>query len=485
MRRQFNSGPGHQTKFPVTDGGFGLEDTAVVNYERQVVRSVPRKTSDKVQLVVSLFASDAGTYEVLSGPGHHKFNTMEDIIRKYKNDPDLVYHTWFLNNEDRLKAFRSIKRGVIQVIDDIKKDKFPNELKDSSLEFVLKCIAEQKQVFDGAKHPFDWKPKMRIPDIYENQENKKYFGQFLESCLNASSEDKILAEIIKLEEKNIKGVKSASANILYFLHPTIIPPCNTAIKIGFERLFGEKIGGSWSDYLKMRAIIIQKNEELKRYFSNDLGAFAGFLFEIGEGNILVEQKTPLSNENREKILKKLQKRQKGVIDEKQEDELHSKLQYQLLKIGHALGYDVIAAVNDRSKTYQGNKFSFFCLSEFPKLNVSSEVFKTICLIDVVWFDKGTNKIVCAFEVEKSTSIYSGILRLTDLSVSLPSHNSKLYIVIPNNREKEVKIQLDRPSIKENELEILYILSSDLIDNCDAMCKFGDDYKILSKISRSC
>lgn len=409
---------------------------------------------------------------------------MDELIKQYKNNPDLVYHTWFVNNEERLKAFRSIRRGVIQVIDDIKKGNFPNDFKGSSLEFVLNCITEQKQVFEGAAHPFYWKPKLRIPDIYENQENKKYFGQFLENCLNASSEDTVLSEIIKLDEKNIKGLGPAVASILYFLHPTIIPPCNTAIVRGFNTLFGEKIKlGSWKEYLKMREIIIQNNEKFKRYFSNDLGAFAGFLFEIGMNNILVGQEESLSEQDREKILKQLQQRHKKVIDEKQEDELHTEVQYQLLKIGHALGYGVIVASNDRSKTYKGNKFSFFCLSEFPELDVPSEVFKTICLIDVVWFEKGTNKIVCAFEVEKSTSIYSGILRLTDLSVSLPSHNSKLYIVIPDDREKEIKIQLGRPSIKENGLEILYILSSDLLGNCDAMCKFGEDHTIMKKIAK--
>lgn len=408
---------------------------------------------------------------------------MDELITKYKNNPDFVYQTWFINSSDRLKAFRSIKNGITQVVDDIKKENFPNGIRDSSLEFVLKCITEQKEVFKGAKHPFDWKPKMRIPDIYENQENKKYFGQFLENCLNTNGEEKLLEEIIKLDEKNIKGLGPAVANILYFLHPTVFPPCNTAIKDGFNSLFGEKIGCSWDDYLKMREVIIRENDEFKRYFSNDLGAFAGFLYEIGKNNILVGQEKLLSEDEREKVIKELQKRHEKIADEKEEDGLHTKLQYQLLKIGHALGYDVIAASNDRSKTYKDNKFSFLCLSEFPQLEVPSEVFKTIGLIDVVWFKKNTNRIVCAFEVEKSTSIYSGILRLTDLSVSLPSHNSKLYIVIPDSREKEVKIQLGRPSVKENELEILYILSSDLIENCDAMCKLGDSHSILGKIAK--
>ncbi len=413
---------------------------------------------------------------------------MDELITKYKNNSDLVYQTWFVNNNDRLKAFRSIKKGVIQVVDDIKNGNFPNDIKGSSLEFVLKCITEQKEVFRGAKHPFDWKPKMRIPDIYENQENKKYFGQFLENCMNTTNKETLLEEVVKLDEKNIKGLGPAVASILYFLHPTVFPPCNTAIKDGFNYLFGEKIGCSWNDYLKMREIIIKKNKEFKRYFSNDLGAFAGFLYEIGKNNILVGQEKSLSEEELKKLIEKVDKeienRHKKVVDEKGESELHTNLQYQLLKIGHSLGYDVIAASNDRSKSYKDNKFSFFCLNKFPKLEVSPEVFKTIGLIDVVWFEKGKNKIVCAFEVEKSTSIYSGILRLTDLLVSLPSHNSKLYIVIPDNREQEVIAQLERPSIKENQLEILYILSSDLIENCNAMCKFGDDHTILEKIAKS-
>ncbi len=408
---------------------------------------------------------------------------MEKIIRQYKENPDLVFNTWFMNNEERLKAFRSIRRGVIQVINDIKDGIFPNDFKESSLEFVLNCITEQKQLFEGAAHPFYWKPKLRIPDIYENQENKRYFGQFLENCLHTSNENTLLAEIIKLDEKKIKGLGPAVASILYFLHPTILPPCNTAIVNGFNILFNDKVKlGSWSEYLRMREVIKKYNKQFKQHFSTDLGAFCGLLFEIGAKNILTGQESNLTEKEREKILKQLQKRRQKVVDEKQEDHLHSEMQYHLLKIGNALNYDVIAASNDRSKTYNGNKFSFISIKEFPKINVQPETFNTIKLIDIVWFEKGTNRIVCAFEVEKSTSIYSGILRLTDLSFSLPSHQSKLYIVIPDNREKEVKLQLNRPSVHNIDIEIQYILTSELREHCDALCKFGDSHNILDKIA---
>ena len=99
--------------------------------------------------------------------------TVQGIVKKYKGDPCSVYNTWFIGSEERLKAFRAIRRGVFQVIDDIKKNQFGNDFKGSSLEFVLTAITEQKEVFEGAAHPFYWKPKLRIPDIYENESNKR------------------------------------------------------------------------------------------------------------------------------------------------------------------------------------------------------------------------------------------------------------------------------------------------------------------------
>ena len=91
------------------------------------------------------------------------------------------------------------------------------------------------------------------------------------------------------------------------------------------------------------------------------------------------------------------------------------MQYHLLKIGNDLGYDVIEASNDRSRSPGGNSFSFMSLQQFPEINFDKETLNTVKLIDVLWFQKGTNNVIAAFEVEKSTSIYSGILRLTDLS----------------------------------------------------------------------
>lgn len=413
-------------------------------------------------------------------------DNFSDIINKYKADNESVYNTWFINNANRLKAFRSIRRGVQQVINDIKEKKFPNDFKGSSLEYVLNCIAEQKQIFVGVAHPFYWKPKLRIPDIYENEKNKNAFGQFLENCFDyTTSEETIIKEIIKLDQLKIKGLGPAVASIIYFLHPTLISPFNTAIVNGFNILFKDnKKLGSWPDYLKLRETIIETNEKYKTALSNDLGAFTGLLFEIGTKRISIGNKSFLSEEEKIRFEKQVAKRKTDVESEQQEECLHNEMQYHLLKIGQALGYDVISASNDRSKSYKGNNFSFLSLADFPKMEIDRETFHTIGLIDIVWFIKGTNNVICAFEVEKSTSIYSGILRLTDLSYSFTDSRQHLYIVLPDKREKEVVMQLSRPSIKSNQTEIQYILFSELREHCDALCKFGDSHEILKKIAKT-
>ena len=407
------------------------------------------------------------------------------LLAEYKQNSDLTYQSWFLHNEDRLKAFRSIRRGVIQVINDIKSGSFPNDFKGSSLEFVLTCITEQKQIFEGASHPFYWKPKLRIPDIYENQAHKRYFGQFLECCLKATKPETLVSEINRLDAYAIKGLGPAVASILYFLHPTWVPPFNTAIINGYNRLFNERRKlGSWSEYLTIRERMLTVNAQYRSVLSNDLGAVSGLLYEIGVGNLLVPGMADQPAVEREKIEKQLARRHQQVVDEQQESQTHSEMQYHLLTIGRALGYDVVVARNDISRQYNGHLFSFLSLASQPTLDVSPETAQTISLIDVVWLAKGTNQIICAFEVEKSTSIYSGILRLTDLACSLPDHNTTLYLIVPDTRRKEVEMQLTRPSIRQTNTTIRYIQMSELRTHCDALCRFGDTHRVLEKIAYS-
>lgn len=412
--------------------------------------------------------------------------SLKNLILQFKADSESVYNTWFIYNETRMKAFRSIRSDVKDTIKSIKYESFGNDFKGSPLEFILSCITEQKQVFKGAAHPFYWKPKMRIPDIYENEENKKIFGEFLEACISASTADKLIKEIIKLDSYNIKGLGPSVANILYFLHPTLMPPFNTAILNGFNAIFADnKKLGSWRQYLEMRETIIKINEENKSILSTDLGAISGLLFEIGIGKIPLNENWKTALEfDKDALEKTLKKRHLEVQNEIKEENEHLKMQFLLTEIGRNLGYDVFIASNDRNKSLDGKSLQFITLEELPELNVSKDVLKTISLIDVLWLNKENKQIACAFEIEKTTSIYSGILRLMDLSTSLSDMGCNLFLVAPDSREKEIIAQLRRPTFKSLNCENLrYIVFSDLYTHCSGLCMFGEDCSILFKISK--
>jgi type II restriction enzyme len=152
-----------------------------------------------------------------STPGRH------NLIERWKSDAHGTYRSWFLWDE-RLKNFRSIRRGLQVVVQEIHENRFGTAYRGSSLETVVHSIAEQRQIFKGADHAFLWKPKLRIPDIYENRDNQVAFGRFLDICLCCQEEGELVQAVRELDGKNIKGLGPACANLLYFLHPTVIPP---------------------------------------------------------------------------------------------------------------------------------------------------------------------------------------------------------------------------------------------------------------------
>jgi hypothetical protein len=67
---------------------------------------------------------------------------------------------------------------------------------------------------------------------------------------------------------------------------------------------------------------------------------------------------------------------------------------------------------------------------------------TIERIDVLWLKGRT--IRRAFEVEHTTAVYSGILRMADLLALLPNLKISLHIVAPIARREKVFQELRRP-----------------------------------------
>ena len=80
------------------------------------------------------------------------------------------------------------------------------------------------------------------------------------------------------------------------------------------------------------------------------------------------------------------------------------------------------------------------------MGLSDEATRRISLIDVIWVNR--NAPVCAFEIEASTSIYSGLLRMSDLLAVVPALNIHINIVAPRKRQNKVLAELGRPTFRK-------------------------------------
>ncbi len=417
---------------------------------------------------------------------------MRALIARWRDDPGGTYQAWFLW-EERLKNFRSIRRGLRTVIEEIAGGTFGTAYRDSSLEVVVSSIAEQRQMFRGADHAFLWKPKLRIPDIYENPDNQRAFGRFLDACCCGTCADDLLGAIHELDRRNIKGLGPAAANLLYFLHPTLVPPFNTAIVKGYNALSGAKVKlGRWSEYLAMRAGMLRLVEEHRGLLSNDLGALAGLLFDLGQGRY----QPPPPDDDPEvsaawardlATVRAEAASAKRVLDaQRAGDVSHTEVQGWLRDLGRALGFGVWVAVNDRGRDYLGDQLGNGCLQELPSWVAGHPGADAVRLIDVLWVDAASEDVVAAFEVEHTTSIYSGIVRLLDLALGAPERTTRgLFLVAPDAREDDVRAQLHRPAFQGvRALQMRFLPYSELERNREAMARFGRGLHPVEAVART-
>jgi hypothetical protein len=123
---------------------------------------------------------------------------------------------------------------------------------------------------------------------------------------------------------------------------------------------------------------------------------------------------------------------------------HTEIQYYLLQLGADMGLDLWVARNDRSRAWSGKTFGQMprMLDELPR-QFDPATTRTIELIDVLWL-RG-NSIVAAFEVESTTSVYSGLLRMSDLLALQPNLDIRLFLVAPDDRRDKVQQEILRPT----------------------------------------
>lgn len=183
---------------------------------------------------------------------------------------------------------------------------------------------------------------------------------FLDACDCCDNEAGVLSAIQALDDRRIKGLGPAAANLLYFLHPTLVMPFNTAIVRGYNTVTGARVKlGRWDGYLAMRRGVLALNQTYRPLLSNDLGAIAGFLFDVGTGRLPV----PVPGTDRARWDAELAQVRADAAAERRrqaeaaEDNSHTQVQGWLRDLGRALGYQVWVAANDHGKSYARAQFA--------------------------------------------------------------------------------------------------------------------------------
>lgn len=124
---------------------------------------------------------------------------------------------------------------------------------------------------------------------------------------------------------------------------------------------------------------------------------------------------------------------------------HSDVQWRLLDLGSRMGLSVWAPMADRGRCSADGKR----LADVPRLlkalpqQFDSGTSETIRNIDVLWLDR--HAIIAGFEIEHTSTIYSGLLRMSDLLTAQPNIEITLYLVAPDERFAKFAKQVARPT----------------------------------------
>jgi type II restriction enzyme len=157
----------------------------------------------------------------------------------------------------------------------------------------------------------------------------------------------------------------------------------------------------------------------------------------------------------------------------------------LRDLGRALGYGVWVAANDRGRAFNGGRLCDGCLESLPNGLDAGPGAEAVRLIDVLWLES-SGHVAAAFEVEHTTSIYSGIVRMLDLALGAPERAAVgLYLVAPDAREGDVRAQLARPAFaRVRDLKVRFLPYGELEKNRDAMGRFGTGLKAVEAVART-
>lgn len=128
---------------------------------------------------------------------------------------------------------------------------------------------------------------------------------------------------------------------------------------------------------------------------------------------------------------------------------HTQIQLWLTAIGTFKNYEVWIPLADRPKVRALEMGRQPLLQTFP--SGFEQVQGVLSQVDVLWLERGSNRLGALFEVEHSTTIYSGLLRLNDVRLVVPNMEPTFSIVADDERRSSFLRQVNRPTFQRSGL----------------------------------
>jgi len=188
------------------------------------------------------------------------------------------------------------------------------------------------------------------------------------------------------------------------------------------------------------------------------------------GDLISFLQTIQKGEKPEEIDFDKKKEFEGIIEEKvgKTPTIHDEIQWRLIRLGNKAHFNVWVPAQDQGRVYEGQRFKDLVIPEFHE---TIDVPAYVKNIDTVW--KLGLSVKAAFEIEHTTQIFSGILRLSDLRMLAPNSNYPLFIVAERDKKNKVSNQLRRPTFSNDYLKldkVIKFLSYDKVRNLDESFK---------------
>jgi len=131
---------------------------------------------------------------------------------------------------------------------------------------------------------------------------------------------------------------------------------------------------------------------------------------------------------------------------------HNQVQTLLGAIGTLKGFDIWIPQNDRDSLDWSIANRFRVAQRLP--GGFDQVTSIIREIDVLWLTRGSGQVGALYEVEHTTTIYSGLLRFNDILLAKPDTKSRFSVVANEERRQVFVRQLNRPTFLASGLRSL-------------------------------